>query len=189
MKGQAHALAGLGAAAVTMWALQSTGVAIGPAQFGIGAAAGIVGALAPDIDHPGSTVSKRFPRKLVVRALGVIAPVAALAYAAVKAGGAGAGTRLLADFRPVLAPAGLLLAAAAAIAGLSLAVRVMFGHRGATHSLLFAIAGGALVALGAAALGAPAWIGAGFSAGWLSHLALDATTPSGLKRLWWPFRA
>lgn len=64
-----------------------------------------------------------------------------------------------------------------------------FGHRGASHSLLFALALGALAALAAPWLGARRWVAMAFvSFACASHPLLDMLTSGGLgAALWWPF--
>ncbi|MCL2524125.1 MAG: metal-dependent hydrolase [Betaproteobacteria bacterium] len=64
-----------------------------------------------------------------------------------------------------------------------------FGHRGATHSLLFALLLAALAALCHRPLRTTPWRGAFFvGLAALSHPLLDACTNGGLGvELWWPF--
>lgn len=64
-----------------------------------------------------------------------------------------------------------------------------FGHRGATHSLMFALALGALAALLAPWLQARRWVAMAFvSLACASHPLLDMLTSGGLgAALWWPF--
>lgn len=62
---------------------------------------------------------------------------------------------------------------------ISIPLAAVIGHRGLTHSLLAVIAGLAgLAMLGMGHLAAPLVIG------YLSHLAADACTPSGVPLLW-----
>lgn len=71
---------------------------------------------------------------------------------------------------------------------LSWIVRSLFGHRGASHSALFAFGAG----LGGSALTSGAfgpswwWLGALVGVGCLVHLVGDAGTIQGIS-LWWPF--
>ena len=64
-----------------------------------------------------------------------------------------------------------------------------FGHRGATHSIAFALLLGFAAFIGHRRLESTPWRSAGF-VGWaaLSHPLLDACTNGGLGvALWWPF--
>lgn len=64
-----------------------------------------------------------------------------------------------------------------------------FGHRGATHSIAFALILGGLAALLAPSLRAKRWVAAAFVfIACLSHPLLDMCTTGGLgAALWWPF--
>jgi len=77
------------------------------------------------------------------------------------------------------------------VIGFALGVRYAdpWGHRGATHSLLFAVATGTLVGLAAGALRRPALRTAGLAIAVLvSHTLLDTMTDGGLGcALFWPF--
>jgi inner membrane protein len=105
-----------------VWGLVSaaSGQPVEPASLALAA----LGALLPDIDHPGSWVGKR----LIL----VSAPISAV-----------------------------------------------LGHRGVTHSLLAVL--GMSILLGLGGLGHAA---APLAAGYLSHLACDGLTPSGVPLLW-----
>lgn len=64
-----------------------------------------------------------------------------------------------------------------------------FGHRGASHSIVFALTLGALAALAAPWLRAKRWVAMAFvSFACASHPLLDMLTSGGLgAALWWPF--
>lgn len=64
-----------------------------------------------------------------------------------------------------------------------------FGHRGASHSLAFALVLGLLAALAAPWLRAKRWVAMAFvSVACASHPLLDMLTSGGLgAALWWPF--
>lgn len=64
-----------------------------------------------------------------------------------------------------------------------------FGHRGASHSIVFALILGILAALAAPWLRAKPWIAMAFvSVACVSHPLLDMLTTGGLgAALWWPF--
>lgn len=61
----------------------------------------------------------------------------------------------------------------------SVPLALVVGHRGITHSLIAVVAG--IVAL---ALLGTGWIAAPVIVGYLSHLAADSLTPSGVPLLW-----
>ena len=72
--------------------------------------------------------------------------------------------------------------------GLSFLIAHVFGHRGATHSLVFT-AGATLIAVVCCLIFHLPWAyGLIFGWGWLSHLLADAITPEGLPCLLWPFK-
>lgn len=62
---------------------------------------------------------------------------------------------------------------------ISVPLSLLVGHRGITHSLLAVIGGIALLA----AMGGN-WVAAPIIIGYLSHLAADSLTPSGVPLLW-----
>lgn len=62
---------------------------------------------------------------------------------------------------------------------ISVPLAMVVGHRGITHSLLAVL--GCLVALGFFGFG---WMAAPITIGYLSHLAADSLTPSGVPLLW-----
>lgn len=61
----------------------------------------------------------------------------------------------------------------------SIPLAMVVGHRGVTHSAIAVLA--CLVLLG---MFGPAWQAAPVAVGYLSHLAADACTPSGVPLLW-----
>ncbi|GAA0607581.1 metal-dependent hydrolase [Virgibacillus siamensis] len=63
---------------------------------------------------------------------------------------------------------------------LSHLIRILFGHRTVTHSLLFMVALGAILS----STPLPAGITAGILIGIASHLLLDAATARGIALLW-----
>jgi len=62
---------------------------------------------------------------------------------------------------------------------ISVPIAMVFGHRGITHSLLAVLAGVAILAF----MGGQ-WMAAPVVVGYLSHLAADGMTPSGVPLLW-----
>jgi membrane-bound metal-dependent hydrolase YbcI (DUF457 family) len=186
LKAGGHVIVGAAAACLTLWGLQSSGVELPADVLAAGPLIGCVGALVPDIDHPGSTVSRRVPRRLLRAALRVALPLVVVAAVSLALGYARAADEAVSAGRPLIGLTALLTLAATAVAGASLLVSRAFGHRGATHSLLFAAAAGLLVAALCARLGASPWYGALFGLGWLSHLAADLTGRRGVPGLLWP---
>ncbi len=186
MKGGAHVVVGAATGWLALWALHSSGVALGPDVLIAGALVAAVGALMPDIDHPRSTVSRRVPRRLVREAARVVLPLAAVVAVSLALGGRDAADKLMEAGEPLLRLVGLLVLPAAVLMTVSLLVSRTFGHRGATHSLVFAAAAGLIAAALCARFALSPWYGALFGLGWLSHLAADATGRRGLPSLLWP---
>jgi membrane-bound metal-dependent hydrolase YbcI (DUF457 family) len=189
VKGGTHFAIGAAAGWLALWGAQSANVTGAPAEPGAllaGALVAAVGAIVPDIDHRRSTVSRRVPRRLVAEALRIIVPMAILVVAVAAVGGEDRAGAVLSFGMPLLKLVGLLVLPAAILVAVSLLVSRVFGHRGATHSLVFA-AGATLVATALCArFDVTWWYGALFGLGWLSHLAADATSRKGLPSLWWP---
>ncbi len=186
MKGGAHFAIGVCTAGFALWCLRETGAELSTATLVIGSAVAGAGALAPDIDHPGSTVSRRLPRRVAVHGWRLIVPVLALAFGAWLLGAQGAARGVLAALRPVLEIGVALLVPAVALGVLSRAISRTLGHRGATHSLLFALLAGCAVAALCARFGFDPRFGALFGLGWLTHLVADATGRRGVPALLWP---
>jgi inner membrane protein len=69
----------------------------------------------------------------------------------------------------------------------SMLVGHLFGHRGATHSLIGALVTAALAVLVALLIGAPLYLAGAFTLGVLTHIACDSATISGCPWLW-PWR-
>ncbi|HJW76624.1 MAG TPA: metal-dependent hydrolase [Thermoleophilia bacterium] len=186
LKAGGHVVAGAVVACFALWGLQRSGAEIPADVLVAGVLVGSVGALVPDIDHPGSTVSRRVPRRLLHEALRVTVPLIAIAAVSVALGYTGVAGEALAAGRPVIGLGLLLLLMAAAIVAVSLLVSRIFGHRGATHSLVFALGAGLLVAALCGRIGMSPWYGVPFGLGWLSHLAVDAGGHRGVPSLLWP---
>lgn len=95
------------------------------------------------------------------------------------------------DWRPAAAWAALSMLPDADVISLPLGVAYgsAWGHRGATHSLAFAVGVGLAIAIVARMLGRPAlWTGALAAAVLASHPILDTLTNGGLGcALFWPF--
>ena len=117
-----------------------------------------VGALAPDIDHPGSKISRRvtpgrLPRSTIGRFLAGLGLVAA--------GGL--------VWMPLLVPGFILIV----LAGIP--------HRGFIHSPAFAMA---LAAAAFHLAGIDGGLVVAFTVGYLSHLLADSLTDHGIPMLW-----
>lgn len=139
-----------------------------PESVGLGLVAG-AGAALPDIDTEQSTAS---------RTLFKIVPLGALVYLV-----AGLVARLLglSQTRPSLLQVGII---AAAVMLLPTATRLIFGHRGATHSLLVWSSLLAILYLygmreSSALLGASVCLGSS-----VGGILPDALTPAGVPALW-----
>lgn len=159
MMGPTHMLGGAAA-----WLAGCAVMGPPPGVTVIGGAVAVAGALAPDIDH------ERAEAAQWCRLAG--SAIAAAGVAALMLGPSGS--------RGVV-----LLGGGAALGLLPWAVRPRRGgFRGIVHSR-WGLAGCLVLAGLAVAAGVPWWAGAAFTAGWCSHLALDALTREGL-RLDWP---
>ena len=85
---------------------------------------------------------------------------------------------------------GLLLAIpAVALISWSKFVSAAFGHRGATHSLVFALASVVFASAACIGFGVAWWFGLLFGFGWLTHVAADSTTEMGVPAVAWPLSA
>jgi len=186
LNGRDHLAIGAGSTAAVLWGLSAAGLPMEPATIGIGALVAGLGALMPDIDHPRSTASSTLPRKLLSEALGIAVPLVALMAFFAFIGGKAAGATMLAAFAPLIKFAIGMAVFGGVFLGLSALVRARTGHRGATHSLVFAAGATVVVCIGCALFEVPAWYGLLFGWGWLTHLAADATTHMGLPSLLWP---
>lgn len=164
MLGKSHLFYGLTAGAVLTLALAH---ATTPLPLAEGAAAGGLGALLPDLDEPGSTISNA-PRIL-----------GRMAQRLLRRATRGTPLRLLGWL------AGLLVGLAAAVLNmvsraLSRLVRLASGgHREGSHWLPV-WAGLSFVAYAVTVPLLGPWLGAGFCIGYLSHLASDGCTRSGI---------
>ena len=142
-----------------------------------------LGGIAPDMDHPYSLAGFRLPLALVSGGLFFIAVPFVFG-------------RILMTMTPV-APAtpmfeqlwqwGWILVLAGLVSGALSVSAALLGHRGPTHSLVFAIGAMIVVSVSCALVGLPWWYGMMLGLGWLTHLAADARTRMGLPALWWPF--
>jgi hypothetical protein len=116
-------------------------------------------ALAPDIDHPCSTISKGLPRQMWRAGVDILAPILAIGLFFGVFGGREVAAKLLASFAPVLKMGLAVIVPAILLVLISLVVRSVTGHRGATHSLVFALAATVAASLVCAGVGVDCWYG------------------------------
>lgn len=188
MKGSEHLFVGAASIATAAYAFNHFGgrIPLGAAALAVGAAG--LGALAPDIDHPSSTVSRRIPRKLFEAGAQLLALPLVLAIAFVALGGSrGEASKLLGAFAPLIRWGLMFVGPAAALVLVSWVVRRFTRHRGATHSFVFGASASVLLSILALTLRVAWWIGPVFFWGWLTHLLLDGVTHHGVPALFWPF--
>lgn len=189
MRGPTHLAIGAGTAAGGMLALRLAGAPIDPVAIGVGSLVAGVGALMPDGDQRGSTASGRMPRKMIAVAfavaVGLFAVVGFLSWFA----GPSAGRTVLSSMGPTLRVIGLVLLAAAAARAAAVVFRILFGHRGPTHSVAFVMGATASALVACSLLTVSAWFAVLFGWGWLTHIAADALTPAGVPYALWPIKA
>ena len=154
-----------------------------------GAAIAGLGSLAPDIDHPRSTVSRGIPAELFEWGLPLFLLVALLVGVPVSRGdfrGASQTFQSLSS-KPLIQWVLTAIILAIGLKAVSFLMSRLFGHRGAMHSVMFAVVA-TLIAVGVCSyLNAARWYGLVFGWGWLLHLLTDAPSEMGLPYLWWPF--
>ena len=180
MNGRNHALSGLLAwLAVAPPATQAMGESLGLPVLAAGALLSAGAAVLPDIDHPGSSVSRTFGAASKLTSLGV----AALAgghrqrtHSLVFVATIGCATALAAALGAWGAGATVGVAAA-------LAVRLV-GPRSWRGALGPLVAGGAVGWSVATAVPAGGWLAGAVVLGSLAHLLGDAITPEGVPLLW-----
>jgi len=186
VKAGPHLVVGAAAGWLAVWALQSAGKTLPADVLLAGPLVAAVGALVPDIDHPGSTVSRRIPRRLTHWALRIAAPVGLVVAVSLALHQTWVAHKAAEAGEPLLRLAGLLVLPAVVIVALSLLASLLFGHRGATHSLVFAGGASLLTAALCLRVGLSAWYGVFLGLGWLSHLAADSLGRRRLPSLLWP---
>lgn len=188
MKGATHLAIGVATATAGVWWARESGLPVegldGIAIVGFSA----VGSLLPDIDHPTSTASRKVPRALMGKALEIAAPVIVILAALWWLGAGDFVGQAIDAMRPLVGVLLVFVAPAVLLTGVSVILRAFTGHRGVTHSLLFAIAGTVGLSVWCASVGAPWWYGLGLGWGWLTHLLADAMTKRGVPALWWPLK-
>jgi membrane-bound metal-dependent hydrolase YbcI (DUF457 family) len=188
MNGGQHFIIGAASAGVGLWAARSLGLEVGTGTILVSAAVAGIGSLAPDIDHPRSTISRGLPAELLWRGLALLALPLLLVILPLLSGDF---QRALATLQSLSQTAWMRWGLALTVPAIGLLVvstliSALFGHRGATHSLVFGLAA-TLIAMGVCLyLDAAWWYGLLFGWGWLLHLLADTTTGMGLPALWWP---
>ncbi|TLM97966.1 MAG: hypothetical protein FDZ75_03440 [Actinobacteria bacterium] len=186
MRGSNHLVVGAAVCGGTVWALGHVGLTTTPSSVAVAAAVGGFGALAADIDEPRAYASNRIPKTLFNSAVEILVPLG-IVVALFWVGGAKAGGGMAQVFAPFMRWGLLCVLAAGLLFGLSRVASAVTRHRGATHSLAFAVAGAVFAVGFAVAVGAPWYLGLIFGLGWLTHLATDILTPHGLPSILWPF--
>jgi len=187
-----HLAFGLLATGGGLWVLHSVaGLDMEATQVGLALAAAGIGSLAPDIDHPKSTISSGIPLTLMVGSIPLVGVVLIWASMSVAWGGHSLAevyqqSTQLPWVKYLLGIAGISFALGSGLMLASMVISAIFGHRGATHSLAFLVVA-TLVAVGLCyLLGFPLIYGIIFGWGYLSHLLADSLTPMGLPDLLWP---
>lgn len=184
LRGRQHIAIGAGSAALAFGAMQSAGTGIDLGALVPVVMAAAAGSLGPDLDHPGSLASMGIPITLITYA-GVFLFVRGWELS--HPGGLPIGAAAVGP--AWVSGAWLALGAGVALVAVSFALGRVFGHRGIVHSIAFGLGATALVAIGLLASGASVFLAIPFAWGWLAHLAADATTSAGLKKVLWPLGA
>ncbi len=190
MNGTAHLLIGGASTALGLWGAQKIGLPVETGTIFIGAVIGGAAALTPDIDHPRSTISRSLPLHYLKVGLSLLLIPLGLALVSFIRASDGTTSGLFQSVANtpflqwgvwiILPPLLLMLA--------SFLLSHVFGHRGATHSLVFTAGATILAILICLSFRLPWTYGLIFGWGWLSHLLADATTERGLPSLLWPFK-
>jgi len=189
LRGGAHLAIGAGSTVLVLYGLKALGAPLDSLTIAFGAGAAGLGALAPDVDHPRATASKSLPDELFHQAMDLALPFVLLGGAFAVFAGQSVGVSILDSFSPLLKMAGVMLALAIAFVIASKLAHRYSTHRGATHSLFMAAGATLLVMVACLIAAVPVWYGMAFGWGWLTHLAADMTTKTGLPSLMWhPFR-
>jgi membrane-bound metal-dependent hydrolase YbcI (DUF457 family) len=189
MNGGQHFVIGAVATGLGLWGAQAMGLQLETGAIIAGALIAGVGSLAPDIDHPRSTISRGLPTELLRAAWILLSlPITLIVLFALSGDLRSAFEVFQSWSQTSLVRWGLVLVIPAVILMVASAIiSVLFEHRGTTHSLVFAL-GATLIATGVGMyFNAAWWYGLLFGWGWLLHLLADATTEMGLPSLLWPF--
>lgn len=189
MQGREHvAVALAGAAGLLYLTAGPDAMVSGAGAAAFGAAA--LGSLAPDIDHPSAWISNRIPGSLLGLGLGSLLLYALAAWELRQEDGGlfdAMFASLVTQAGPYLHLMWALVVLGGGLVVLSKLVRLLTGHRGATHSLAVAVGLTLLSTLWFGGAGYPMagiWLGFGY----VTHLLTDALTPKGCPALLWPWR-
>jgi membrane-bound metal-dependent hydrolase YbcI (DUF457 family) len=190
MDGRDHFIIGTVATGLALWGTQAIGLHhLDTANIILGAFVARLGSIAPDIDHPKSTVSRRLPRELGREALyWLMIPVTFVVVIALS-GDVKTIPQVLQAWSktPFFQWALIMGGIAVVLIAIAFIASRVFQHRGATHSLVFTAGATALVAVACRHFNVAWWWGLVFGWGWLLHILADATTEMGLPSLLWPF--
>jgi membrane-bound metal-dependent hydrolase YbcI (DUF457 family) len=189
MNGTEHFAVGAITTGLAFWGAQTVGLQVETEIIVAGVLVAGLGSLAPDIDHSRSTISRGLPFALLERGLGLFMLVAILVGIPAIMGDFRGASQIFKSLssKPLIRWALILTLTAVALKATSAIISGLSGHRGATHSLVFA-AGATLIAVGACMyLNIAWWYGLLFGWGWLLHLLTDAPSEMGLPSLLWPF--
>ena len=183
-----HLIAGTGSLCAFLLAADIIGLAPVPAPVTLAAGLGMtaLGAIAVDIDHPGSFISATAPIRLFkvgIRLLVFFSIPAIITIASSRRVSLLEPDQLLqADIFRLLATVTI---GAASLFMLSRLIQGLVKHRGPIHSPAFFV-GITMVVTLLLALFVPKWwwMGLTFSWGWFTHLATDGLTHRGIPLLW-----
>lgn len=179
MQARGHALSG----AAAFLAVAPT-LSIAPAAVVVGTLLSAGAATAPDLDHPGSTISRS--GGLTTRAVGSVVRMLAgghrqATHSLLFVAAAGSAVQLFVVDPGAVVPAAVIVAVLVAVAGPLLAES--FGGRASVVAFLAAAAGSAaLVLTGRVPVGG--WFTVAVAGGMLVHVVGDMLTPDGVPLLW-----
>ena len=181
MDGRAHVLVAGGSTMLALLGLQPAGAHFDTATMALAFGMASAGALAPDLDHPGSLASVTIPATLLGWG-GLYLAARALPETNMLSKVLGASTLssqyTTAAWSAVIAA--LVLFLLSGVAG------AVYGHRRQVHSVVFGAASTIVVIVGLLVFQASLWFALAFAWGWASHLLTDSLTPAGLSYLLWP---
>jgi len=187
MNGEQHFIIGATTVGLGLWGTRAVGLQVETETILAGALIAGLGSLAPDIDHPRSTISRGLPTELLLRGLAFLLLPVVFAVIPAMFGDFHSASRIFQSLSPFVQWGLILIAPAIVLIAISIIVSAFFGHRGATHSLIFAAGATFIATVICVYSGVTWWYGLLFGWGWLSHLLADATTEMGLPSLLWPF--
>ena len=187
MNGGRHFMIGAATAGFGLWALSAAGADLTAPIILAGAATAGLGALGPDSDHSQSTISRSLPTELLGKGLALLLLPLMFVVMVGVSGGASVAAKVAAPFTPFFRWGLLLAIPSIALMMWSKYATRAFGHRGPTHSLVFALGSAVFVSAACIGFGVAWWFGLLFGLGWLTHIAADSTTKMGVQAVAWPF--